>query len=125
MSHSCKGKIEGKNMLRRIHPRSLISMKQMEYDKLRRIEQEKLKTILKHHARLIEELGAMKLQSHWRKLKAKLRVVQRQREAAAASRIQRRFRCFIAYKKYQSAVPIQSVIRTLIHLLVQRTAKYI
>lgn len=104
-------KFEGKNMVRRIHPRSLISMKQMEYDKLRRIEQEKLKTILKSRARLVEERCATKLQSHWRKLKAKLRVAQRQREVAAASRIQRRFRRFIACKKYQSAVLIQSVIR--------------
>jgi hypothetical protein len=102
---------EGKNMVRRLHAKSLISMKQMEYDKLRRIEQEKLKTILKNRVKLVEERCATKLQSQWRKLKARLSVERRQREVAAAIRIQKRFRCFIARKKYHSAVLIQSVMR--------------
>ena len=79
-----------RNVVRRIHPRSLLSMRQFEYEKQRQIEQEKLKTLLKSRSRLVEERCAIKLQAHWRKVKAKLYAEQRQREEVAATRIQRR-----------------------------------
>lgn len=80
-----------RNVVRRIHPKSLLSMKQLEYDKQRQLEQEKLKSILKNRSKLVEERCALKLQAHWRKVKARLIVVQRRREEVAANRIQRRY----------------------------------
>ena len=79
-----------RNVVRRIHPKSLLSMKQLEHEQQRKMEQEKLKNILKDRSRLVEERCAIKLQAHWRKLKATLNAKQRQREEVAANRIQRR-----------------------------------
>jgi len=103
-----------RKVVRRIHPKSLLSMRQLEYQTKRQMEQEKLKTLLKDRARLVEERCAIKLQAHWRKLKATLRAGQRLRERVAATRIQRRFKYFIGCKKTSSAIRIQSFIRTAI-----------
>ena len=57
-----------RNVVRRIHPKSLLSMQQLEYERQRRIEHEKLNTLLKNRAKIVEERCAVKLQAHWRKL---------------------------------------------------------
>lgn len=101
----------GKNMVRRIHPKSLPSMKQIEYDKERRLEKERIKISLMSRARIVEHNCAVKLQSHWRKVKARLLVVQRLRERASLTRIQRQFRRFIDSRKTKAITLIQSVVR--------------
>ena len=101
----------GKNMVRRIHPKSLPSMKQIEYDKQRRLEKERIKMILMSRARINEHNCATKLQSHWRKVKARLLVEQRLRESVFSTRIQRRFRRFIDCKKTKAITLIQSIVR--------------
>lgn len=100
-----------RTVVRRIHPKSLLSMTQLAYDKQRQVEQEKLKTILKDRSKLVEERCATKLQAHLRRLQAKRHVEKTQQEKVAATRIQRRFRYFIGCKKESSAILIQSAIR--------------
>ncbi|KAL7527131.1 hypothetical protein ACHAXR_001820, partial [Thalassiosira sp. AJA248-18] len=100
-----------RNVVRRIHPMSLLSVRQLEYEKQRQIEQEKLKTILKKRSRIVEERCATKLQAHWRKLKARFHAKQRQSEEVAANRIQRRYRYYTGRKKDGSARKIQSFTR--------------
>lgn len=41
-------------VVRRIHPKSLISMKQLECDKQRQLERERLKSMLKDRAKIVE-----------------------------------------------------------------------
>jgi len=101
----------GKNLVRRIHPKSLPSMKQIEYDKQRMLEKERIKMILMSRARLVEHHCATKLQSHWRKVKARLLVEQRLRERVSSTRIQRRFRRFTDCKKTKAITLIQSIAR--------------
>ena len=100
-----------RKVVRRIHPKSLMSMRQRSYDEQRRAEREKLVTVLKGRGRLVEERCATKLQAHLRRARARRLAEQKQRERAAATRLQRRFRYFIGRKKERSAILIQSVVR--------------
>ena len=79
-----------RNVCRRTHPKSLLSRQQLDYDNQLTIEREKICTILKDRSRVVEERCAIKLQAHWRKLKARRDAVQRQREEVSTNRIQRR-----------------------------------
>jgi len=101
----------GERRVRRIHPKSLVSMKQLGYEKERQLQNEKLALMLKKRHEIVEIRCATKLQAHWRKVKARLEAVQRKREEVAANRIQRRFKYFLAQKKEHCAIRIQSVIR--------------
>lgn len=80
----------GKMLVRRVHPSSLPSRVQMEYERQRQVEEEKLKILLTERSKLVEERCATRLQARWRKLKAAKYVLQRRREFAAANRIKRR-----------------------------------
>ncbi len=80
----------GKRFVRRIHPNSLRSQTQMEYERQMQLEEEKLKISLIERSKLVEERCATRLQKRWRKLKAARYALQRRREIAAANRIQRR-----------------------------------
>lgn len=80
-----------KMVVRRIHPKSLISMKQLEFDKRRQLEREKLKMMLRDRAKFVEDRCATKLQSYWRRIKARSRVEQIRREVVAIKRIQGRY----------------------------------
>lgn len=100
-----------RSIVRRIHPKSLISMQQLSYERQHQLEKEKIAQMLKDRSRLVEERCATKLQAHWRKLKAIQMAAYRLEEQVAANRIQRRYRYFMTRKKQACATLIQSVIR--------------
>lgn len=100
-----------RNVVRRIHPKSLLSMRQLEYDMQRQKEREKLEMVLKSRAKIVEERTATKIQAIWRAKKAVEAKEQRKREEVASSLIQIHFRYYMSRRKERCATLIQSMIR--------------
>jgi hypothetical protein len=79
-----------RNVVRRIHPGSLLSQQQLQYERKKEMEKQALLNLMKSRAAIVEERCATKLQAQFRKLKAaKLAQIQRI-QRSAADRIQRR-----------------------------------
>ncbi|KAL3804333.1 hypothetical protein HJC23_011261 [Cyclotella cryptica] len=100
-----------RNVVRRLHPGSLLSQQQLAFDRQKETEKKMLSDLLKSRAAIVEERCATKLQAHFRKMKATNLARQQRIETAAARCIQSRFRFFLGRKKNQSAVKIQSFLR--------------
>ncbi|KAL9180936.1 hypothetical protein ACHAXT_009741 [Thalassiosira profunda] len=100
-----------RNRIRRIHPKSLPSMRQVEHEQQRQRDKEKLELVLKNRARVVEHRCAVKVQAHFRRVRARLQAKQRKREQVAANRMQRRFRFHMRRKRNQAAMKLQSVAR--------------
>ena len=80
-----------RNVVRRLHPGSLPSQQQLEFERKKEEEKRALAAMMKSRAVIVKERCATKLQSHFRKLKAAKLVRIRKRERVAADRIQRRY----------------------------------
>ena len=84
-----------RKVVRRIHPGSLPSQQQLEYEKKKHLEEQRLQLLLmKSRSKIVEERCATKLHAHWRKHKATRLALLQRIKAAAATRLQRRFRFF-------------------------------
>lgn len=80
-----------RNVVRRLHPGSLPSQKQLEFDRKKEQEKQTLAALMKSRAAIVEERCAIKLQSHFRKIKAAKLARIRRMETSAANRMQRRY----------------------------------
>ena len=96
---------------RRIHPKSLLSMRHVEFEKKKVRQEQLLANVLKDRAKHVEERCAVKLQSRYRIVQAKRRIERRFRETVASTRVQRRFRHWIRCRRTVSSIKIQSVVR--------------
>lgn len=101
-----------RKVVRRIHPGSLPSQQQLEYEKKKHLEEQRLQLLLmKSRSKIVEERCATKLQAHWRKHKATRLALLQRIKAAAATRLQRRFRFFNYSRKDIYALRLLSFIR--------------
>ena len=81
----------GRNVVRRLHPGSLPSQQQLEFDRKKQEEKRVLAAMMKSRAVIVEERCATKLQSHFRKMKAKKLARMQKMKRVAANHIQRRY----------------------------------
>ena len=80
-----------RNVVRVLHPGSLPSQQQLEFDRQKEREEMALAAMLKSRAAIVEERCATKLQAHFRKIQAAKIARQRSTERVAANQIQRRY----------------------------------
>lgn len=100
-----------RNVVRRLHPGSLPSQQQLEYERKKELEKQALAALLKSRSAIVEERCAIKLQSHFRKIQAAQLARLRQMESIASRRIQRRYRFYRNRKRNRAVIRIQSVLR--------------
>lgn len=80
-----------RNVVRVLHPGSLPSQQQLEFDRQKKQEEMALAAMLKSRAAIVEERCATRLQAHFRKIQAAKIARRRSMERVAANRIQKRY----------------------------------
>eukprot|EP00956_Cyclotella_meneghiniana_P022215 scaffold41685_cov73-Cyclotella_meneghiniana.AAC.1 len=94
-----------RNVVRVLHPGSLPSQQQLEFDRQKKQEEMALAAMLKSRAAIVEERCATRLQAHFRKIQASKIARRRSMERVAANRIQK------SRKRIRATIKIQSIGR--------------